>query len=51
MFGPPVCLYEGVRSPRSEVTDVCDLGGYWELNVGPLKNQPVLLTAELSLQL
>lgn len=42
-------MYEGVRSPGREVTDSCELTcGYWELNPGPLKEQPVLLTADIS---
>jgi hypothetical protein len=42
-------MYEGVRSPGREVTDSCELTcGYWELNPGPLEEQPVLLTADIS---
>jgi hypothetical protein len=38
------------RAP-DPITDGCEPpGGYWELNSGPLKEQPVLLTAEPSLQ-
>jgi hypothetical protein len=53
---PDVCLhvhlFEGARSPGTEVTDSCELPcGCWELNLGPLEEQPVLLTMEPSLQL
>ena len=45
-----VCV--GVRSSGTEVKDACELPcRCWELNPGPLEEQPVLLTAELSLQL
>ena len=44
-----VCV--GVRSSGTEVKDACELPcRCWELNPGPLEEQPVLLTAELSLQ-
>jgi E3 ubiquitin-protein ligase NEDD4 len=47
------CLWrpeEGVGSPGIGVTDSCELPcGCWELNSGPLKKQPVLLTTEPSL--
>ena len=49
----PACmsLCKGIRSPGTGVTDTCVLlCGYWELNPGPLEDQPVLLTAEPSLQ-
>ena len=47
-----VCLCEGVRSSGARVTDRCELScGCWELNPGPLEEQPVLLTTELSPQL
>jgi hypothetical protein len=42
-----VCLYEGIGS---HVTGVKDKYECWELNLGPLEEQPVLLTAEPSLQ-
>ena len=48
------CMYvcEGIRAPGTGVTDSCELPyGGWELNRGPLEKQPVLLTAEPSLQL
>jgi hypothetical protein len=33
--------------PESRVTDACEsLCGCWELNPGPLQEQPVLLTSE-----
>jgi hypothetical protein len=39
-----VCLYEGVRSPGTGIVDSCELScGCWELNPGPLEEQPVLL--------
>ena len=45
----PVCISEGVRSPRTEATDRCELPrGCWELNPGPLEEQPVFLTTEPS---
>ena len=46
-----VCLGEGVRSPGTGVTDSCELPcGCWELNLGPLQEQHVLLTTEPLLQ-
>lgn len=46
-----VCLYEGVRSPGTTGTDICELPcGFWKLNQGPPEEQPVLLTSEPSLQ-
>ena len=49
-----VCLHvylcEGVRSPGTGVTDSCELQcRCWELNLGPLEEQLVLLTVEPSL--
>ena len=42
---------EDIRSPGNRVRDDCELScGCWELNSGPLEEQPVLLTAEPSLQ-
>ena len=42
---------EGVGSPGIGVTDNCELSHEcWELNLGPLEEQPVLLTTEPSLQ-
>lgn len=42
---------DGVQLPRIGVTDGCELlGGCWETNPGPLKEQPLFLTAESSLQ-
>lgn len=39
-----------IRSPETEVADNCELScGSWELNLGPLEEQPMLSTAELSL--
>ena len=41
---------EGVTFPRTAVTGGCEpQGGCWELNPGPLKEQPVLLRVEPSL--
>ena len=55
MLGKPstICLHvylcEG--SPGTGATDSCELPcGCWELNLGPPREQPVLLTAEPSLQ-
>jgi E3 ubiquitin-protein ligase NEDD4 len=46
-----ICL-RGVKSPGTGVTDSCELPcGFWELNLGPLEKQQVLLTAEPTLQL
>ena len=43
-----VCCH---RSPGTGIRDSCELPcGCWELNPGPLEEQPVLLTAEPSLQ-
>ena len=40
-----------VKCPATGVTDSCELPyGCWELNSGPLEEQPVLLTTEPSLQ-
>ena len=51
---PLTCLVRpegGDRSPGTGVTDSCEPPrGCWELNPGPLEEQPVLLTDELSLQ-
>ena len=47
-----VCLRAGVKSPGTRVTDSCELPcGYWEPNLRPLEEQPVLLTTESALQL
>jgi hypothetical protein len=46
-----VCLCEGARSPGTGVTGWWKLPcGCWELNLGPLEEQSVLLTTELSFQ-
>jgi hypothetical protein len=46
-----IYLCEGIRLPETGVTDSCELPcGCWELYLGPLEEQPVLLTAEPSLQ-
>ena len=42
---------EGVRFLETVVMDSCELScGCWELNLGPLEEQPGLLTSEPSLQ-
>jgi hypothetical protein len=39
-----VCVGVGVRSSGTGVADSCELPcGYWQLNPGPLEEQPVLL--------
>jgi hypothetical protein len=44
-------LEEGIKSPGTGVTDDCEPScGYWESNLGPLEEQLVPLTTELSLQ-
>lgn len=44
-------LCEGVRSLGTRVTASCELlCTCWELNLGPLEEQPVFLTTKLSLQ-
>jgi hypothetical protein len=41
----------GIQSPRARVTDGCELScECWELNLGPLQEQSVLLTAKPSFQ-
>jgi hypothetical protein len=51
LFCMHVCLHEGVRSPGAGATVSCELPcGCWELNLGPLQEEPVLLTAEPSFQ-
>ena len=46
-----MCLCEGVESPGTGVTESCELPcGCWDLNPGPLEEQPVFLSAESSLQ-
>ena len=52
MYECSICMYtcmpETVPDP---ITDGCEAAcGCWELNSGPLKELPVLLTAEPSLQ-
>ena len=38
---------DGVKYPGTGVTDGCEpLYGCWESNLGPLKEQPLLLTSE-----
>jgi hypothetical protein len=42
---------EGIRPAGTVVTGNCELPfGCWELNSGPLEEQPVLLTTEPSFQ-
>jgi hypothetical protein len=46
-----VCLCKGVRFSGTKATDNCELPcGFWELNPGPLEEQPRLLTTQPSLQ-
>jgi hypothetical protein len=48
-----ICLVpsEGVKPPDTGVTYSCELPCWcWELNIGPLEEQPVLLITEPSLQ-
>lgn len=49
------CLWrpeEGIRCPRSGVTDDCKLACVsWELSLDPTEEQQVLLTTEPSFQL
>jgi hypothetical protein len=45
-------LEDSVRSPGTGVPDICVLTcGCWELNLGPLQEVKLLLTAKLPLQL
>jgi hypothetical protein len=47
----PACVCEGVKCPGTGATDSCELPcGYWELNLDPLEEHPVLLTTKPSLQ-
>ena len=47
----PAYQFEDARSSGTRVTDSCELScGCWRLNLGPLEEQPVLLTAEPSFQ-
>ena len=40
-------VHEGIRSPATGYLDSCELPcGCWELNLGPLEEQSVLLTTE-----
>lgn len=42
---------EDIGSPWTGVTGRCELPcGFWVLNLGPLEEQPMFSTAELSLQ-
>jgi hypothetical protein len=50
VFHLHICLCESVRSSGTGVTESFELYGCWELNLGTLKEQPVLLTAEPSFQ-
>ena len=46
-----VCLCKGVQSPGTGATESYELPcGCWDLNLSPLEEQLVLLTAEPSLQ-
>jgi hypothetical protein len=47
----PTCMPEHQKVAPHLITDGCEPPcGYWELNSGPLEEQPMLLTAEPSLQ-
>jgi hypothetical protein len=47
----PLRPEEGAGSPSTAVADGCELPcGYWEPNLGPLREQPVLLTTGPSVQ-
>jgi len=47
----PVCVCEGIGSHGPEITDGYELPcGFWEMNLGPSEEQPVLLTVEPSPQ-
>lgn len=51
VFSMNICLHEAVRYPGTGVTDSYELAcGCWELNLCPLVEQPVLLTAETCFQ-
>jgi len=48
---PPACMPAGQKRAPDLITDGCEPPcGCWELNSGPLEEQPVLLTTEPSLQ-
>jgi hypothetical protein len=48
---PPACMPAGQkRAPNLTIDGYEPPGGCWELNSGPVEEQPVLLTAEPSLQ-
>lgn len=52
MFCLRACLYKHVRSPGTGVTDSCELTyRCWELKLGALEGQPVLITVEPFLQI
>lgn len=45
------CMPAHQKMAPNLIIDGCEPpGGYWELNYGPLEDQPVLLTTELSPQ-
>ena len=47
----PIYVCEGARSPGTGAMDSCERPcGCWESNLGPLEEQPVLLTVEPSPQ-
>jgi hypothetical protein len=51
LFCLHVCLCEGVGSSGTGIIDSYELPcRYWESNLGPLEEQPELLTTEPSLQ-
>lgn len=44
-------MHEGTESPKTEISDSDELPcGVWELSLGPLQEQPMVLTAEPPLQ-
>lgn len=48
---PVYILYEVVKFPETGVTDYCKLSHCcWELNLGPLEEQPMLFSADSSPQ-
>jgi hypothetical protein len=52
VYALPMEVKRGVRSPRAGVIELwAALCGCWELNLGPLQETQMLLTAESFLQL
>ena len=50
VFGCMQCSQRSEEDASSPETGVTDEYGYWESNLGPLEEQPTLLTTEPSLQ-